>query len=299
MRLQSRVKIFLKVLKDTGSFFKPHKDTPRAENMFASLVIVFPTPHEGGSLVLRHKEQEWTFNPTSSGKSEIGYIAFYSDVEHEVLPVTSGYRVTLTYNLYFENHETESEVELTNSLTASKVLDYPFKAALQELLNDSSFLPEGGRLGFGLYHQYPYNTKRYTHLHNIIKFFKGSDATLYRVCKDLELKANPKVLYSEPWSKAQVLLDYFVRVDGEIQENIVDLLRDQHRGEVIRRDEGDRDRENKDGDVPELVWATPKTRFNRLTEDYIAYGNEHEAAVLYGDICFIVEIGDYASRAKY
>ena len=284
------------LLKDTGSFFKPHKDTPRAENMFASLVIVFPTPHEGGSLILRHKGQKWTFNPTFLGKSEIGYIAFYSDVKHEVLPVTSGYRVTLTYNLYFKNDETESKVDLSNSLTASRVLDTPFKAALQELLNDSSFLLEGGRLGFGLYHQYPYNTKRCTSLRNIIKFFKGSDATLYRVCTDLDLEANVRVLYSEPWSKSQVLFNCFVHVGGEIRENIINLLRDQHGGEVIRRDEDDRDRENKDGDVPELVWATPKTRFNRLTENYIVYGNEHSAADLYGDICLIVEIGDYASR---
>ncbi|KAG6334142.1 hypothetical protein ID866_4949 [Astraeus odoratus] len=30
------------------SFFKAHKDTPRHETMFRSLVVVFPTPHEGG-----------------------------------------------------------------------------------------------------------------------------------------------------------------------------------------------------------------------------------------------------------
>ena len=153
----------------------------------------------------------------------------YSNVEHEeVLPVTSGYRVTLTYNLYFENHETESEVELSNSLTGSKVLDYPFKATLQELLNDSSFLPEGGRLGFGLYLQYPYNTKHYTLLQNIIKFFKGSDTTLYRVCKDLKLEANVRVLYFQPWSKAEVLFACFIQVDGEIEGNIVNMLRDGH-----------------------------------------------------------------------
>ena len=45
-----------------GSFFKAHKDTPRGENMFGSLVVVFPTRHEGGALQLRHKGQEWTFD---------------------------------------------------------------------------------------------------------------------------------------------------------------------------------------------------------------------------------------------
>ncbi|KAL4251209.1 hypothetical protein ABKN59_006301 [Abortiporus biennis] len=33
-----------------GSFFKPHKDTPRGENMFGSLVIILPTTYEGGEL---------------------------------------------------------------------------------------------------------------------------------------------------------------------------------------------------------------------------------------------------------
>ncbi|KAL1762821.1 hypothetical protein FB107DRAFT_285249 [Schizophyllum commune] len=44
------------------SFFKPHKDTPRSKSMFGSLVIVFPTPHEGGALVLREGDREWTFD---------------------------------------------------------------------------------------------------------------------------------------------------------------------------------------------------------------------------------------------
>jgi len=45
-----------------GSFFKPHLDTPRGEMMFASLVIVFPTPHEGGALLLRHHGHEWIYD---------------------------------------------------------------------------------------------------------------------------------------------------------------------------------------------------------------------------------------------
>jgi 2OG-Fe(II) oxygenase superfamily len=93
-----------------GSFFKPHVDTPRSEMMFGSLVIVFPTPHEGGGLFLRHRGHEWIFD---SGKEltdaalekrqpSIAYVAFFSDIEHEVAPVISGYRVTLTFNLYID-----------------------------------------------------------------------------------------------------------------------------------------------------------------------------------------------------
>ena len=70
--------------------------------MFASLVVVLPTEFKGGELVLRHDGMEYTWDPAelmnASGKeTSVQYIAFYSDVEHEVLPVTEGYRVTLTY----------------------------------------------------------------------------------------------------------------------------------------------------------------------------------------------------------
>ncbi len=90
----------------TGSFFKAHKDTPRSTDMFGSLVLVFPAPHEGGALVLCHGGDETAFDSGAMLKDakkepSIAYVAFFSDVEHEVLPVTAGHRVTLTYNLYF------------------------------------------------------------------------------------------------------------------------------------------------------------------------------------------------------
>lgn len=35
-----------------GSFFKPHIDTPRSNKLFATLVVVLPTIHTGGNLLL-------------------------------------------------------------------------------------------------------------------------------------------------------------------------------------------------------------------------------------------------------
>ena len=77
--------------------------------MFGLLVVVFPTPHEGGTLLIRHRGQEWTFDPApallTAPPSSDGYTTFPSDVEHEVTPVVSGHRVTLTYNLYFDDDD--------------------------------------------------------------------------------------------------------------------------------------------------------------------------------------------------
>lgn len=98
--------VFDRAVPPTGqdAFFKTHKDTLRSEEMIGSLVLVFPTKHEGGSLILRDDGQEWTFDSAKAvNKHEgpcIGYVALYSDVEHEVALVTRKCRVTLTYNLY-------------------------------------------------------------------------------------------------------------------------------------------------------------------------------------------------------
>jgi hypothetical protein len=91
-----------------GTFFK-HVDIPRSEKMFGSLVVVFPTFHEGGALLLRHRgdgriiDSGQALAGAANDRPSIGYMAFFSQVEHEVAPVTSGYRVTLTYNLYFDD----------------------------------------------------------------------------------------------------------------------------------------------------------------------------------------------------
>lgn len=81
-----------------GSFFKPHQDTPRGENMFGSLVVVFPTAHEGGELALRPRDAEDTtvldfgarLSEAKAHSSSIAYAVFFSDVTHEVYEVKRG-----------------------------------------------------------------------------------------------------------------------------------------------------------------------------------------------------------------
>ncbi|EEB89677.1 hypothetical protein MPER_12198, partial [Moniliophthora perniciosa FA553] len=61
---------------DEGAFFKPHKDTPRAQNMFGSLVIIFPTQHKGEALI-----------ESTPSDPEVALIRLLtSDVMHEVNP---------------------------------------------------------------------------------------------------------------------------------------------------------------------------------------------------------------------
>jgi len=41
-----------------GGFFKAHVDTPRGATVFGSLVVILPTVHEGGALILRQGGEE-------------------------------------------------------------------------------------------------------------------------------------------------------------------------------------------------------------------------------------------------
>jgi len=175
--------------------------------MFGSLVVVFPTKHDGGALVFRHGGGEWTFDSAAmiEGNIEptIAYVAFYSDVEHEVTPVTSGYRVTLTYNLYFSPDHPDNSA--CPAFVPSKS-ETGFKSALSTLLSDNSFMTKGGFLGFGLRHEYPLDPK--ASLGTLIHCLKGNDAIIQKVCNQLSLQAVLRVIYADETEEAP----YFVMV---------------------------------------------------------------------------------------
>jgi 2-oxoglutarate-Fe(II)-dependent oxygenase superfamily protein len=301
-----------------GSFFKPHVDTPRGEKMFGSLVVVFPTPHEGGALLIRHRGQEWTFDSASTLSTappySVGYVAFFSDVEHEVTPVVSGHRVTLTYNLYLDDDDgfgsapagelTSEPVTLPAQVEAK---EQEFRTAFEALLENRQFLPDGGMLGFGL--QHIYQVEAGEGLDHVYGLLKGSDATVYRAVHALGFEP-VLYLYYEPELDGDDDDDNddsgFVEaglIDRVIQrkvhlgvDNFIDEL-PKHGGFVIRLEGADSEPEV--GEVSRLHWVTPVTTFNRQSSAYVAYGNEPSLGLAYGDVCLIVRIGKAGERLEY
>jgi len=83
---------------EKGGFFLKHKDTEKEEGMFASLIINLPSEFTGGEL-----EIEWNGESKmidfSKHQFDISFAAFYTDCDHEVHPIKSGYRISLVYNL--------------------------------------------------------------------------------------------------------------------------------------------------------------------------------------------------------
>jgi 2OG-Fe(II) oxygenase superfamily len=77
-------------------FFLAHQDSEKDDSMVGTLVVTLPSSYAGGELMVGHNE-EW--KAYRGSKTALSLVAFYADCRHEVLRVTSGYRITLTYNL--------------------------------------------------------------------------------------------------------------------------------------------------------------------------------------------------------
>ncbi|MEW1723609.1 2OG-Fe(II) oxygenase [Streptomyces sp. NPDC093109] len=82
-----------------GQFFLPHQDSEKDDRMVGTLVVSLPSYHTGGELVVEHAGRSVTHR---ASREQLTFTAFYADCRHEVRPVTSGYRITLTMNLLAE-----------------------------------------------------------------------------------------------------------------------------------------------------------------------------------------------------
>lgn len=121
--------------------FHPHVDTPRGSRQFGSLVVCLPCVHSGGELLVRHggTTVQYDWSTRSANSNHIQWAAFYSDCEHEVVEVTGGHRLTLTYNLYL--HENLQGM-LSRTLTMSPE-QLPLYSMVRELLAQPGFMKDG------------------------------------------------------------------------------------------------------------------------------------------------------------
>lgn len=66
-------------------------------------------PRPSGELVVRHAGREDTLDFASRCMYHVHWAAFYADCEHEILPVKSGHRLVLVYNLVAQGPAGELE----------------------------------------------------------------------------------------------------------------------------------------------------------------------------------------------
>ena len=103
-------------------------------------MICLPCEHTGGQLRVTHNGEDIFFDFAAKSSDNIQWAAFYSETEHEVLEVTSGHRVTLTYNLFVQER-------LGPFLGAEHIIArpdyYPLFKSAKDKLAMPDFLPKG------------------------------------------------------------------------------------------------------------------------------------------------------------
>jgi len=173
-----RAELYKLLVYTPGDKFKAHKDTIRGNNHFASLVMFLPSWYEGGDLVVRSALSEKNFNFSLSNPTQADqllqchWVAFYTDCEHEIPAVTSGYRVTLTYNLYFEGSRIPMQLTGYNSRIIQAMCESYLRQAPTNQVT---------HLGFVLEHVYSRATLSLDQL-------KGRDRNLYHVLSNKKFR---------------------------------------------------------------------------------------------------------------
>jgi hypothetical protein len=142
-----------------GQFFAPHQDSEKDDAMIGTLVVTLPSASTGGVLVVEHGGQSATYR---SSKESLSFVAFYADCRHHVRPVTSGYRVVLTYNLLLEGDTLAGAAG-----RADPALTTVLASCLSEHFGDSD---EPTRLVYLLDHEYSQHGLSWARL-------KGDDAS--------------------------------------------------------------------------------------------------------------------------
>jgi hypothetical protein len=297
-----------------GSFCEPRVEAPPDKSMFGSLVIIFPTPHEGGVMSLRSRtSHKWSFDPSPetsdiTHRPSIGYVVLLKDVEHEAAPVTSGHRVTLTYDLYAENDDgpVSTKVQRASESIPPLANERAFHDAFAALLENREFMADdGGTLAFGLANAYSIG-KTFKHVYGALK---GSDAVVYRTLRALGFEPVLRMYYHEwepDWAGEllhgqAVVFDEIVNFSAwrwEEDFSIPDVVKWMG-GQIMCPEDLQTDEDfNYSEEV--VVWVTPGTTSNRKESTFASPRERFaDTNVAYGDLSLFVRIGKAGERLSY
>lgn len=136
---------------ERGQFFLPHQDSQKDEDMVATLAVTMPSPGTGGELVVHGADgHSTTYEPS---RDEARLVVFYSDRLHEVLPVRSGHRLALTYNLLVSGDTRGTAAPSDTRTEVAALLRNYFSTPQTPRYGGSAQVPT--RLTYLLDHEYP------------------------------------------------------------------------------------------------------------------------------------------------
>ncbi|KAI0308851.1 hypothetical protein OF83DRAFT_1089489, partial [Amylostereum chailletii] len=208
---------------------------------------------------------------------------------HEVSLVTRGHRVTLTYNLYFGDMEKGGNAGATNARMAILAAnEAQIRGCLETALADPTFLPDGGTLGFGLCHVYPFSDS----ISHVPRLLKGRDATIHRVLASLGLEPTVYLGYSAEDQIDFLLTEPFETGGRCIDDNYTYLEAVRDNGGIVL------EYWRNDREVDESVaWVTGVAEgLNSCSRAFARYGNAPSFGYSYGEMCLVVRVGESKDR---
>ncbi|KAK4549812.1 hypothetical protein LTR36_005113 [Oleoguttula mirabilis] len=315
----------LNVYSGPHGLFKPHVDTPRSDMQIGSLVVCLPVPFEGGALAVRHQGQEvvhdWSAGMCADNKMVIQWAAFYSDCEHEVLKVTAGHRITLTYNLFL----TPGTGLLAGKALSLQPSQLPLSQQMKVSCATPEFMPQGGYIGFMLTHGYPHTHKDLHHF--VPNMLKGSDIVLYEAMHAVGLSSALEPIDSDSlpghdalqhlerlhqanrrsWKNqhteigtheansrlAATEIEYEPDENSELCEEDVDM--DSSEYEDVHEKTRNAPMKQRMRAREKIVWIGGGGQ-EELSKAYLAYGNQAELKVKYSKVALLVKVPSWAER---
>ena len=165
---------------ESGQFFRPHQDTEKSKGMVASLIVLLPSAHHGGQLVLDHQHSKKVFHTSRFALDQLTCIAFYADCYHEVKKITQGYRIALTYQLILDPSN-QSKVTFDKNTSAYRALENALRGYFIEkpvILKENSFCspPDPHYFVYLMDHSYTQRSLSQAHL-------KGADRQSFSALK--------------------------------------------------------------------------------------------------------------------
>ena len=266
------------------------------------------TTRGNGSSIPPLKSQNRQKNPS------IAYSAFYSDVEHEVLPVKEGYRVTITYNLYYRRLVEKPIPRIPTQLTIPPTAE-AFRMALEKSLADEEFMSDGGMLGFELQHLYPMLTDRWAWRGKSLEpHLKGVDALILSACIEAGLRTRICFLYEDALLLEDRLEQDLLYQEGQsfLYETLA-LYGGTLIGESWRLNRPSNNDCAKykfqcdtepDLTVHSVQWVTDSPVVNKITTDFLEvdegyFGNEAGVQQAYASFVLIADVGKPGERKTY
>ncbi|KOO52928.1 hypothetical protein Ctob_011361, partial [Chrysochromulina tobinii] len=306
---------------EKGGFFTDHKDTPRSETHFGSLVLLLPAYYKGGALSIDHGGESTRFDWASTAARDLApsvpsyvadreakiaahtpsatlrYAAFFGDATHRVLPVTEGARVTIAYELYRDGAPDPMADALL--LRAERC-----REAFAALARCPTFMPDGGALGFECCHLYEEKelsaaektlgaSTAGTASARKIKGLKNEDAVLAVAAAAAGLKVDSIRVLSDGngYSECEYLLDKMpssARGFGTVRNCDGCRMKGISPDEVDKYAKGGRLEDT----YPQLEWVSKRQGAKReLAElEYGEYfGNEASTTTFYTRACLVVK----------